>query len=59
MIDINAQITEIPAMSKFAEKGIRFDFKPYEKLIPKLSMLAAIPINNMANHCMLITSCDC
>ncbi len=42
---------------KLYEIGILFNFKPYETLIAKLSMFAAIPINNIVTHCILISPC--
>ena len=47
---------EIRAINKFFSKGIFFEFRPYETLIPKLSMLAATPINNIVNHCISVPS---
>ena len=41
----NANTIEIREIMKLYSKGILFNFKPYETLIAKLSMFAAIPIN--------------
>lgn len=53
----NANTIEIREIMKLYRKGILFNFKPYETLITKLSMFAAIPINNIETHCILIAPC--
>lgn len=55
----NANAIEIREIMKLYRKGILFNFKPYETLIAKLSMFAAIPINNIDIHCILISPCNC
>lgn len=55
----NANAIEIIEIMKLYRKGILFNFKPYETLIAKLSMFAAIPINNIDIHCILISPCNC
>lgn len=53
----NANTIEIREIMKLYRKGILFSFKPYETLIAKLSMFAAIPINNIDTHCIFISPC--
>lgn len=56
-MDTNANTIEIREITKLYKKGILFNFKPYETLIAKLSMFAAIPINNIDTHCIRISPC--